>query len=219
MNRRNSQTRRRILPWRYALFLLLCFTAGPLLQLFLPWHAAIMAGFDIAAAAFLIAIAPLLAHDARRMRRHALENDVNRRTMLLVTSMVMLAILVAVAVELTQKQGPSMGTVLLIVTTLALAWLFSNMVYTLHYAHLFYLPGPGGKDSGGLDFPGGDGTPTYWDFIYFAFTLGMTFQTSDVEMTDTKMRQVATFHCLAAFIFNLGILAFTINVLGSMGAQ
>ena len=29
-----------------------------------------------------------------------------------------------------------------------------------------------------------------------------------------RVRRVATFHCLAAFVFNLGILAFTINVLG-----
>jgi uncharacterized membrane protein len=42
----------------------------------------------------------------------------------------------------------------------------------------------------------------------------MTFQTSDVEMTSRKMRRVATGQCLAAFVFNIGVLAFTINVLG-----
>jgi uncharacterized membrane protein len=29
------------------------------------------------------------------------------------------------------------------------------------------------------------------------------------------MRRVVTVHCLAAFAFNIGVLAFTINVLGS----
>jgi uncharacterized membrane protein len=42
----------------------------------------------------------------------------------------------------------------------------------------------------------------------------MTFQTSDVSITATPMRRTVLFQCLAAFLFNLGILAFTINVLG-----
>ena len=45
----------------------------------------------------------------------------------------------------------------------------------------------------------------------FAFTLGMTFQTADVDVGDRRIRGVVTLHCLAAFVFNLGILAFTIN--------
>ena len=42
----------------------------------------------------------------------------------------------------------------------------------------------------------------------------MTFQTSDVAIGDRMIRRVVTIHCLAAFVFNLGVLAFTINVLG-----
>jgi uncharacterized membrane protein len=41
----------------------------------------------------------------------------------------------------------------------------------------------------------------------------MTFQTSDVDITLVHWRKVVTFHCLAAFVFNLGVLAFSINVL------
>ena len=59
--------------------------------------------------------------------------------------------------------------------------------------------------------------PVYWDFIYFAFTCGMAFATSDVAITETHMRKTVTIHCLAAFGFNIGVLAFTINVLGSSG--
>jgi uncharacterized membrane protein len=43
----------------------------------------------------------------------------------------------------------------------------------------------------------------------------MTFQTSDVTITDERIRRVVTVHCFAAFVFNIGVLAFTINVLGS----
>ena len=63
-------------------------------------------------------------------------------------------------------------------------------------------------------FPG-TSEPLYWDFIYFAFTCGMAFATSDVVIKDQHIRKVVTIHCLAAFAFNIGVLAFTINVLGS----
>jgi len=99
-----------------------------------------------------------------------------------------------------------------VVATLALAWLFSNSVYALHYAHLFYRSG----SKGGLEFKG-EAVPDYGDFVYFAFTLGMTFQTSDVTITSRAMRRAVVLHCLAAFLFNLGVIAFTINVLGAKG--
>jgi uncharacterized membrane protein len=207
-----SASRPPIFPWRYGMFLALLALAGPL-ALVLPWHEAVMASFDIAAAAFLIAIRPLIGSDAGAMRRTAAANDANRELMLLLTVIVSLVILVAVGLAVTDKSGPAGLTIALLLVTLALAWLFSNTVYALHYAHIFYLPNKTGKDSGGLDFPQAK-EPDYWDFIYFAFTLGMTFQTSDVGITSTPVRKTVIFHCLAAFVFNLGILAFTINVLG-----
>ena len=102
--------------------------------------------------------------------------------------------------------------VVLIVATLALAWLFANMVFTLHYAHLYYLQ-KDGRDQRGIEVPGVH-EPGYWDFLYFAFTLGMTFQTSDVTISGPHMRRVVLGHCMAAFIFNMGILAFTVNAIG-----
>jgi uncharacterized membrane protein len=100
----------------------------------------------------------------------------------------------------------------LIIVTLALAWIFSNTIYALHYAHLAYMH----PDVGciGFEFPRTK-HPVYWDFVYFSFTCGMAFATSDVVITETRMRKIVTFHCLAAFAFNIGVLAFTINVLGS----
>ncbi|MBA3898464.1 MAG: DUF1345 domain-containing protein [Sphingomonadaceae bacterium] len=168
-----------------------------------------MTGFDIAAVFFLLAITPVIReHDAAVIRRHASENDANRVVLLFITSVVMVAILTAVASEMIAKDGdgPPKG---LIVGTLAVAWLFSNTVYALHYAHLYYRQG----SKGGLDFSGA-GDPDYGDFVYFAFTLGMTFQTSDTAVTARHMRRIVTIHSLAAFVFNIGVLAFTINVLG-----
>jgi uncharacterized membrane protein len=102
----------------------------------------------------------------------------------------------------------------LIVGTLALAWFFANTVFALHYAHLYYLPGKEG-DRGGLRIPD-TRTPDYWDFIYFSFTLGMTFQTSDVAVTGSHIRKVVLGHTMVAFLFNIGVLAFVVNALGAL---
>ncbi|WP_311269374.1 DUF1345 domain-containing protein [Sphingobium sp. WCS2017Hpa-17] len=201
-----------LFPWRYGMFLALLAVIVPL-ALILPWHEAVMAGFDIAALAFMMSVVPLIDATSATMRRNAQANDANRELMLLLTGIVSLVILVAVGVAVSQHGGPNAISIALLLATLLIAWLFSNLVYAMHYAHIFYLPGDKGQDRGGLDFPDTD-EPGYWDFLYFAFTLGMTFQTSDVSVTVSAMRRTVLFQCLAAFLFNLGILAFTINVLG-----
>ena len=172
----------------------------------------VMIGFDAGAALFLLSALPLLRHRSDDMRRSATRNDANRLLLLFLTLAVSLVVLVAVASELMQGDSPDGRSIMLIVGTLALCWVFSNTIYALHYAHLFYRDDNGG-DAGGLEFPETP-EPDYWDFVYFAFCLGMTFQTSDVSVTDRGLRKVVTLHCLAAFVFNLGIVAFTINVLG-----
>lgn len=207
----------RIAPPRFLLFLL-TFAAG--LAVLVPALGngrGVMAAFDLAAAAFLIAVAGLFRRgQAQAMRAAARHNDANRATMLTITGATMLVILAAVHGELAGKNDAL--AIVLVIATLVLAWLFSNLVYALHYAHLFYTAdGDGEKDAAGLDFPETK-EPDYWDFLYFSYTLGMTFQTSDVQITSRRIRRVALGQCLAAFVFNLGILAFTINVLGGGSA-
>jgi len=171
-----------------------------------------MIAFDIAATVFLLSVLPLFARGtASQMRAAALRNDANRGVLLLLTVVTSIVILVAVVTEKLAKASPY--TVALVLVSLILAWTFSNMIYALHYAHLYYLPAEDNEDSGGIDFPNCD-DPDYWDFVYFSFTLGMTFQTSDVDIKSRRVRRVVTGHCLAAFVFNLGVLAFTINSIG-----
>ena len=166
-----------------------------------------LVGFDLAALLFLLASLHLLkVQDQAAMRAHAAANDANRNMLLIIVAIVSLAVLVAI--EVMTGTAPGWKTRALIVGTLLIAWLFANSIWALHYAHLAATRG------GGIDFPGGD-PPGYADYVYFSFTLGMTFQTSDVAISDRGIRKVATAHCLTAFVFNLGILAFTINVLGS----
>jgi uncharacterized membrane protein len=198
----------RIAPLRFILFVVVLIVVTGLVWTSLGPPRAFMAGFDAAAAIFLLAMIPVLrAKDAAMLRRHAAENDANRPLLLGLATVVTTAILVAVAVELAPAGGRNAPFV---VGTLALAWLFANTVYALHYAHVYYATGT----AGGLKFSG-QGDPDYGDFIYFAFTLGMTFQTSDTAVETRQFRRLVTVHSLAAFVFNIGVLAFSINVLGS----
>ncbi|UVO55571.1 DUF1345 domain-containing protein [Sphingomonas sp. SUN039] len=199
----------RVAPARFLAFLVIFAVAFAASFAALGWSRALMTGFDVAAVFFLLAITPILRTSGKAtMRQHAEENDANRVVLLILTSVTMIAILTAVFSELSVKDGggPPKG---LIVGTLALAWLFSNTIYALHYAHVFYVEG----SKGGLKFSG-TGDPDYSDFVYFAFTLGMTFQTSDTAVETRHMRRIVTVHSLLAFVFNIGVLAFTINVLG-----
>lgn len=171
-----------------------------------------MAAFDGAALLFFLLCIPLMRHESKTMRISACRNDANRVLLLLLTLLVSFIILASVASELMHPAKGVGWSLPLIIGTLVLTWLFSNFIYALHYAHMFYSEDNGG-DAGGIEFPSTK-EPDYWDFVYFAYCLGMTFQTSDVTISNGRIRRVVTLHCLAAFVFNLGVLGFTINVLG-----
>jgi uncharacterized membrane protein len=177
-------------------------------------RSALLIGFDLAALLFLCAMVPLLRADAEALRRTAKRNDANRAALLAITVLLSLVILIAIGTLIASPVTLRWEGVTLIVATLVLAWLFANAVFTLHYAHLFYLQS-NGADRRGLEVPGAH-EPAYWDFCYFSFTLGMTFQTSDVTVVGAHMRKVVLLHSIAAFLFNMGVLAFAVNALGGL---
>jgi uncharacterized membrane protein len=100
--------------------------------------------------------------------------------------------------------------------TLFLSWLVTHVIFALRYAHEYYerRPGTSGVD-GGLNFPGAL-PPDYWDFLYFAMVLGMTFQVSDVQIESRKMRRLATAHGLIGFLFNTVMIALTVNIAATL---
>jgi uncharacterized membrane protein len=204
-----------IAPPRFLAFLVVLIVAFPIISgTFHAWTLGAMGAFDLAAIVFLVSCIPLLGtREARVIREHAHSNVANRVLLLVITGIVMAVLLMAIATEAV-GHNPQPMTKALIITTLALAWLFANTVYAFHYAHMVYLH----PDIGcvGLEFPRTT-HPVYWDFVYFSFTNGMAFATSDVVVTETRMRKTVIIHGLAAFGFNIGVLAFTINVLGSSG--
>ena len=182
------------------------------------WRDCLAVGFDGAAAVMLLLLLPLLGEvNIGEMRRRAAANDANRLLVLVLTSVLTVVVMAAITGELAGARAGHAISIIKLVATLLLIWLFANTTYALHYAHAFYAKaGDNGKDAGGLEFPGTP-KPGFGDFAYFAFTLGMTFQTSDVSITRPEIRQVVLLHCFAAFVFNIGVIAFTINALGGAG--
>src|SRR6478736_4956349 len=198
---------RRIAPPRFLVFgVVLVAVSTALVVILADRRLALLIGFDVAALVFLTSVLPLLHEDTREMRQRAATNDANRVAMLAITVLLSIVILFAIGTLIASKQALHWQGLALIVGTLALTWVFANTVFALHYAHLYYLRGKQG-DLGGLKIPGDD-TPGYWDFLYFSFTLGMTFQTSDVVITGPHIRKVVLGHTSAAFLFNMGVLAF-----------
>jgi uncharacterized membrane protein len=99
------------------------------------------------------------------------------------------------------------------VLTVVLSWTVVNTVYTLRYAHLQI--GPAGD---GIAF--GDSAtqsrPTYRDFAYVAFTIGMTYQVSDTAVRDSRIRRTVLSHALLSYVFGVVIVAGAINLIAGL---
>ncbi len=213
-------------PPRFVLFLLaLPIAMGALAPLVARWGQAVLSGFDLAAVLFIVSLWPLTRdHTVPDMREKARANDTGRLGVLIITSLVMVVILTSVTVELPGARHETGLThtiaLALVLTSLVIAWLFSNLIFALHYAHLYYRE----RDEGGLNFPKPDtddkiasrgaseSGPDYIDFAYFSLTIGMAFATADIAMPGRAFRRTVIIHAIAAFFYNLIVLAFTINV-------
>jgi len=114
------------------------------------------------------------------------------------------------------KSGHAPPVISLVVTgaTVVLSWTFTHVIFTLHYANLYYRP-LGQSPPGGLEFPG-KRAPDYRDFLYYSFVIGCATQTADVNTVSPAMRRATLVHGVIAFAFNTAILALTINVGASL---
>ena len=91
-------------------------------------------------------------------------------------------------------------------------WWLIHTIFTFRYAHLFYYDGDNNQRADrGLEFPGTE-KPSDYDFAYFSFVVGMTFQVSDVQVTTASMRRMVLTHGIIAFAYNTAILALGINI-------
>ncbi|HUA81714.1 MAG TPA: DUF1345 domain-containing protein [Dyella sp.] len=171
---------------------------------------ALLLSFDLGALLYLSLLARMFSRTAAdRMARLACTQDTGRRTTLWVAVALSAVVLVALSTELHAAKGGGAQAMGMAALSIVLSWLFMNTMYALHYAHGYY--GDFGHQHSGLEFPGTQ-KPDYWDFVYFAFVIGMCFQVSDVQITSRTLRRTALLHSVVAFFFNVFIIAISVNI-------
>ncbi|MGH8235035.1 MAG: DUF1345 domain-containing protein [Rhodanobacteraceae bacterium] len=170
----------------------------------------ILLAFDIAAFIFLAATVTMFSRsNTQSIRIHARKEDEGYWGFLLSGAAVATVALMALAAELHVSKHAGGVQIALAVCSVIVAWLFMNTIFALHYAHEFY--GDSGGKHAGLEFPG-NAEPDYWDFVYFAVVIGMTFQVSDVQIDSRIIRHVALAHSVIAFFFNVIVIALSVNI-------
>ncbi|WP_295010420.1 DUF1345 domain-containing protein [uncultured Microbacterium sp.] len=89
-----------------------------------------------------------------------------------------------------------------------LAWASLHLMYASRYAREYFAA------QGGIDF-NDDEPPTFQDFFYFSYNLGMTYQVSDTSVSSRAIRAVVLRHTLLSYLFGTVVLATTINLVVS----
>jgi uncharacterized membrane protein len=184
---------------------------------FVPWQLTVLVGWDVTAALVVGAVWLSIGRfTPEETKRFAVKEDDSRASTHLLLLGAALVSLVGVALAfLKANEGRYRQEVLLEsfgVVTIVSSWLLVHTVFALRYARVYYTDPEGGIDfkSKGLE------QPDYVDFAYTAFTIGMTFQVSDTDVTRREMRRQVLRHALISFLFGAVILATTINVIASL---
>ena len=178
----------------------------------------LLVGWDVAALFFIIwtwAIIWPMNHE--QTARFALREDPSRVGADIILILASIASLGAVAAALFLAHGTTvlLHAALLTITSFVsviLSWVLIHTVYTLRYARYYYE-----RDGTNTVVFEKDHDPTYSDFAYLAFTLGMTFQVSDTNIVGTKYRKTVLRHVLLSYIFGTVILATTVSLLSGLG--
>ena len=177
----------------------------------------ILIGWDLGVLVYLAAAAVVMTQcsSVAQMKANAEAQDEGAFAILILTVAAGMASLIAIFAELAaiERADPHYGIyVAFAIGTVVLSWTFIHTIFALHYAHEFYGTG---EHKNGLRFPGG-GQPDYWDFIYFSFVIGMTFQVSDVAVMHKLVRRTVVAHGAVSFFFTTAVVAMAVNIAASI---
>jgi uncharacterized membrane protein len=201
--------------------LLFSFAAGVVLLLLLPGsmrlEARFLLGWDLMALLYIVSTLYMISKSTLETcyQRAALydEGDWVILVVVIVSASASFGTIFAELAVLKQPHASLAHALLISVGTVALSWTFTHLVFTLHYANVYYRPDEDGP--GGLKFPG-ERPPDYRDFLYYAFVIGCAAQTGDVATISPAMRRISLIHGIVSFSFNTAILALIINVGASL---
>ena len=191
-----------------------------ILLLFVTWGLALAGGWDAAALAYLLTTWPIIvgADSARAAQLAAREDQTEGSARALLVGASVASLLGAGYALHLAGQHSDLQRVLLTgvaVLTVVLSWTLINTVYTLRYADQHY-----GSARGGIEFPDEDGDgpqrPSYRDFAYVAFTIGMCYQVSDTTLRDPWIRRTVLGHAVLAYLFGVVIVAGFVNLISGL---
>ena len=158
--------------------------------------------------------------DARALRAHYEEEDPTAPVIVIVVvaaALLSLAAIVGLLSTLKQAEPAERAAHLILATmTIVNSWVLVQTMFTIRYADMYYSVVPGAQAP--LIFPH-TREPLFWDFLYFSFTIGVACQTSDVCTAQTEIRKTVTIHSVIAFVFNVSVLGFAINVSAGLLGQ
>ena len=184
---------------------------------FVPWQLTLLIGWDVTALSVIISVwVAIGGFGPEQTAEFALrEDDTRAGTHLLLLGAALVSLVGVALAFLKANEGSHPHEALLEgagVFTIACSWVLVHTVFALRYAHVYYT-----DPKGGIDFKSkGAEHPDYLDFAYTAFTVGMTFQVSDTDVTQRAMRHQVLRHALVSFLFGAVILATTVNVLAGL---
>ena len=196
--------------------------AGVLTGLAVPAHfgsaVRAIAGWDVGAiVAVALAWWIILRSDGAQTKLRAAAEDPGRSAVwgIVLAASTFSLFAATVVLRRAQTEAPERAGMLVALCLIAVisAWALTHTSYTLRYAHLYYRDD--GNGEGGLTFPceDGDAAPNDCDFAYFAFTIGMCFQVSDVTICSRAIRRAVLGHALLSFAYNTTVLALALNLL------
>lgn len=179
---------------------------GMVVGMWSHWWIALLAGWDAFVLVFVgLILIDFASHDGEGTARIAKRDDMGEFALDVIVILASLASLIAVGALLAEKNS-STPDVLLGLGSVIASWLTVQTLYTLRYAVLYYR-----SEEGGIDF-NDKARPRFSDFAYMAFTIGMTYQVSDTNLTQHAVRRAALVHALVSFVFGVAIIATTINL-------
>jgi uncharacterized membrane protein len=178
----------------------------------LSYGVAPLLAWDITALVFVVWVwLSVWKLDGRLTSQYALREDPSRAVSDIAILFGSVASLAAVGFVLaSSKSSNVVWYAALGVASVVLSWIAVHTIFALRYGELYYNGSPGGVGFTGTD------QPTYTDFAYLAFTMGMTFQVSDTGFKSSEFRKVALRHALISYMFGTVIVATTINLIAGL---
>jgi uncharacterized membrane protein len=188
---------------------------------FISWHTRVIASWDLGAIVYLALAWWLITHTGvEETRGHARAQDLSSYLIFLFVVSAAFASIVAIGfIAGTTKAlafWPKTWHLTLTVAALISSWLLIQTVFAFHYARRYYdRARHDSAEPTELVFPGKH-QPDYLDFAYYSFVIGMTSQVSDVAVTSRRMRRLTLVHGFLSFVFNIAVLALSINIIASV---